>query len=101
MNTTPSENPSSPVYRELDQHIRAMRTLINQLEPSERLTFINEMMMRLLPSRNNRPTSAQDKLNSKQAGSNRDLNKEELQIINRIGKNTDDLFRSMQDDDLL
>ncbi len=99
MNAQLPSDPSAPVYRELDKHISEIRTLINQLDPSERLRFVNEMMMRLLPNRNQNNGNAQEKLHKKHVNPLNTLSEEEQALIKEMAKQTNNLYRAMNEDD--
>lgn len=98
MNTNPN-NPASTVLDELNQHIRSIKSLLNQLEPSRRLEFVNEMMVKLIPS-HLETDSAQDRLNRKYSTPNK-LTAEENKLIEKLSKDTLNLYRSNHEDDLL
>ena len=72
---TENSNPANSVLDELDQHLRSIKNLLNQLEPTQRLQIVNEMMVKLLSS-NRSTSSAQEKLNRKHNSTNL-LSKEE------------------------
>ena len=93
-----SFNPASPVHRELDQQIQAVRNLLNQLEPSERLRYTNEMIVKLLTGRAEKPVSTQEKISEKTNVKKGDLTPDQNALIDKITKQTEDLFRSRNKD---
>ncbi|CAN5476967.1 hypothetical protein BH11BAC2_BH11BAC2_06000 [soil metagenome] len=97
MNTSENKNPAAEVLTQLDTHIRAIKSLLNELEPSERLRFLNEMIIRVMPSRESKPASASEKIHSR-IRSNNNLSEIEKALISKITKNTEELYRTMQDD---
>lgn len=100
-------NATTPVYQELDSHLYSIKTLLNNLEPSERLRYINEIFTRLMPERNSNTASAQDKIISRLRSTNaptssngNTLTKEQQRLIEKITKITDNLHREMNDDSI-
>ena len=90
---TETQNPASPIYKQLDNHVHSIKNLLSQLEPVQRLNFINEIMVKLLPI-NKSKDSATDKLNRK-FNSSAELSTEERIMIEELGRKTEELYRSM------
>ncbi len=93
---TENSNPADSVLNELDQHLRSIKKLLNQLEPTQRLQIVNEMMVKLLSS-NSSSGSAQDKLNRKHNTTNM-LSKEEELLCKKLSNITVELYRVNQND---
>jgi hypothetical protein len=106
MKIVSKSNAVVPVYQELESHVRSIKTLLNELEPSERLRYTNELFVRLLPERNS-AESAQDKIISRLRSTNASsqltlnaLSKEQQRLINKLTSATDRLHREMNDDSI-
>lgn len=84
-------NSEIQVKQELDQSIAQMKSLLQQLEPAQRLTFVNELMVRLIPSRN-KSTSSSDKINARMNQQDQGLTKTQMQLIKKASDDTDRLF---------
>lgn len=84
-------NSEIQVKQELDQCIAQMKNLLQQLEPAQRLTFVNELMVRLIPSRN-KSTSSSDKINARMNQQDQGLTKTQMQLIKKASDDTDRLF---------
>ncbi len=96
---TENSNLANSVLDEIDQHLRAIKNLLNQLEPTKRLQIVNEMMVKLLSS--NTPTSsAQDKLNRKH-NTTILFSKEEELLCKKLSNITVELHRVNQNDELI
>lgn len=107
MKIVSKSNAAAPVYQELENHVRSIKTLLNELEPSERLRYMNELFVRLLPERNNNTESAQEKIISRLRSTNSSsqltlnaLSKEQQRLINKLTSTTDRLHREMNDDSI-
>jgi hypothetical protein len=94
-----SYQPSTTVHKELDQQIAEIKKLLNQLEPAERLQYTNEMIVKLLTGRAEKPTSTREKIMEKTAVNNGDLTESQKMIIDKLTKQTDNLFRASKKDD--
>ena len=94
-----NSNPANSVLYELDQHLRSIKNLLNQLEPTQRLQIVNEMMVKLLSS-NRSMDSAQDKLNRKHNATNL-FSKEEELLCKKLSNITVELYRVNQNDELI
>lgn len=79
------------VKHDLDQCIAQMKNLLKQLEPAQRLTFVNELMIQLMPSRK-KTSSSSDKLNARMNTSDQGLSKTQMQLIKKVSNDTDRLF---------
>ena len=79
------------VKHDLDQCIAQMKNLLKQLEPAQRLTFVNELMIQLMPSRK-KTSSSSDKLNARMNTSDQGLSKTQMQLIKKVSDDTDRLF---------
>lgn len=106
MKIVSKSNVVAPVYQELEAHVLSIKILLNELDPSERLCYINELFVRLLPDRKN-TASAQDKIISRLRSTNANsqlslvaLSKEQQRLINKLTSNTDRLHREMNDDSI-
>jgi|GEM_PF-1862182 hypothetical protein len=106
MKIVSKSNATAPVYTELENHVRSIKSLLNELEPSERLRYMNELFVRLLPERNNNE-SAQEKIISRLRSTNAPsqlslnaLSKEQQRLINKLTSATDRLHREMNDDSI-
>lgn len=106
MKIVSKSNAAAPVYQELENHVRSIKSLLNELEPSERLRYMNELFVRLLPERNN-TESAQEKIISRLRSTNSSsqltlnaLSKEQQRLINKLTSATDRLHREMNDDSI-
>ena len=106
MKIVSKSNAATPVYQELENHVRSIKSLLNELEPSERLRYMNELFVRLLPERNN-VESAQEKIISRLRSTNSSsqltlnaLSKEQQRLINKLTSATDRLHREMNDDSI-
>ena len=84
-------NSEIQVKQELDKCIAQMKNLLQQLEPAQRLTFVNELMVHLIPSRN-KSTSSSDKINARMNKQNQGLTKTQMQLIKKASDDTDRLF---------
>ena len=84
-------NSEIQVKQELDKCIAQMKNLLQQLEPAQRLTFVNELMVRLIPSRN-KSTSSSDKINARMNKQDQGLTKTQMQLIKKASDDTDRLF---------
>ena len=62
MDLSSPNHPANAVYQSLDTHVKSIRTLLNELEPAERLRYLNEMMVRLLTSKGSTPKSSKENL---------------------------------------
>lgn len=92
-------NPATPVHLELDQQIQAVRNLLNQLEPTERLRYTNEMIVKLLTGRTEKPISTEQKITDKTNVNKGDLTSTQSKLIDKITKQTEELFRAAKKDD--
>jgi hypothetical protein len=106
MKIVSKSNAVAPVYQELASHVRSIKVLLNELEPSERLRYMNELFVSLLPERTT-TESAQDKIISRLRSTNATsqltlnaLSKEQQRLINKLTSNTDRLHREMNDDSI-
>ncbi len=79
------------VKHELDQCVAQMKNLLKQLEPAQRLTFVNELMIRLMPSRN-KASSSSEKLNARMNSTEQGLSKTQMQLIKKASEDIDRLF---------
>jgi len=79
------------VIQNLNRCIVQMKVLLNQLEPAERLTFVNELMVRLMPSKK-KSTAASDKVNAQVNTTSKGLTKSQMQLIRKVSDDTDRLF---------
>ena len=90
-------DPANPILFELDQHLRSIKILLNQLEPAQRLLYVNELMVRLLPSRSNIESSQERLMQSHKNPTT--LSNQERKIIEKLARSTENLFRSQQEED--
>lgn len=98
MSKSDSNHPAFPVYQKLEKHIQQIKNLLNELEPSERLTFTNEIFVRLL-DRNQKTISAQDKIKARMLSNKSSvLTAEQERLINKLTRATENLYRESQDD---
>jgi hypothetical protein len=79
------------VKHDLDQCVAQMKNLLKQLEPAQRLAFINELTIQLMPSRK-KATSAEEKLNARLDTPDQGLSKVQMQLIKKVSDDTDRLF---------
>lgn len=79
------------VKHDLDQCVAQMKNLLKQLEPVERLHFVNELMMRLMPSRK-KATASGEKINAKMNTAPQGLSQTQMQLIKKVSDDTDRLF---------
>ncbi|MFN0189681.1 MAG: hypothetical protein ACKVQV_13345 [Bacteroidia bacterium] len=84
-------NSEVQIKQDLDRCITQMKNLLQQLEPAQRLTFVNELMVRLIPSRN-KATSSSDKINAKMNKQDSGLTKTQMHLIKKASDDTDRLF---------
>jgi hypothetical protein len=72
---------------------------LNELEPSERLTFTNEIFVRLMPDRNQKTISAQDKIKARMLSNKSTvLTVEQERLISKLTRATENLYRESHDD---
>jgi hypothetical protein len=83
MDLSSPNHPAHSVYQSLETHVKSIRTLLNELEPAERLRYLNEMMVRLLTSKGPTPKS---------------LSAEEKSLIEKLSKDTEELYRGLNED---
>lgn len=76
---------------DLNQCVSHLKSLLKQLEPGQRLIFINELMVRLMPSRN-KSSSSNDKVNARMNKSEAGLTNVQMQLIKKVSDDTDRLF---------
>jgi hypothetical protein len=99
MSKSEPSHPAFPVYQKLEKHIQQIKNLLNELEPSERLTFTNEIFVRLLPDRNQKTISAQDKIKARIISNKSTVfTIEQERLLNKISRATENLYRESQDD---
>lgn len=79
------------VKHDLDLCVAQMKNLLKQLEPAERLTFVNELMIRLMPSRK-KATASSEKINARMNTSSQGLSKAQMHLIKKVSDDTDRLF---------
>lgn len=84
-------NPSDAVKMQLEKCIAEMKSLINELEPSDRLLFVNELFVRLMPDRKS-ADSAREKLLRKHKNPLQGLSKAQMNLVKKISDDTDRLF---------
>ncbi len=75
--------------KQMNDCILHINTIMNQLEPSERLKFMNELILRIMPGRK-KPSSAADKIEKKQQAA--PLSQTQLKLIKNLSDATDRLF---------
>lgn len=99
MSKSDPNHPAYPVYQKLEMHIQQIKNLLNELEPTERLTFTNEIFVRLLPDRNQKTISAQDKIRARIiANKSSVFTAEQERLIKKLTRATENLYRESQDD---
>jgi F0F1-type ATP synthase membrane subunit b/b' len=98
MDLSSPNHPAHPVYQSLESHVKSIRTLLNELEPAERLRYLNEMMVRLLTSKGNAPKSTKENLERKFVKSSTTLSSEEKSLIEKLSKDTEELYRGLNED---
>lgn len=81
----------SDVKRELEQCVRSISTLLMELDPAERLRFVNETFLRLMPDRK-QAQAASEKINNGRKTPNGDLSEAQLKLIKSLSDKTDELF---------
>lgn len=79
------------IKNELEQCVRTIKSLLAELDPAERLRFVNETFLRLMPDRK-QPVSAAEKVNSGRKTPNGDLSDAQMKLIKSISDKTDELF---------
>lgn len=89
-----SNTPANSVHSQLEMHLRAIKNLMAQLEPSERSAFISEAIMSMLPTRSGKPSSTADKLERKKTSS-LNLSPEDQQLILEMDRKTAALFETL------
>ena len=98
MDLSSPNHPAHSVYQALETHIKSIRTLLNELEPAERLRYLNEMMVRLLTSKGSTPKSSKENLERKFVKSSIPLSAEEKSLIEKLSKETEELYRGLNED---
>jgi hypothetical protein len=99
MSKSDPNHPAFPVYQKLEKHIQQIKNLLNELDHSERLTFTNEIFVRLLMDRNQKTISAQDKIKARiLSNKSTVLTAEQERLINKLTRATENLYRESQDD---
>lgn len=86
----------NPVHELLELRIREMRFLLDQLEPADRLNFLNQLMIRLMPSRK-QPVMVNQKLEHSKAV--HALTEQQRAIIAKMTSDTEKLKNSREEDD--
>lgn len=79
----------------LDQHVKTMHRLLQQLSPEERLTYIKEMLPVLLSYNHPSPVSVQQKLKGRVQNPIQSLTSRELALINDLALKTENLYNAM------
>ncbi|MBK7965508.1 MAG: hypothetical protein IPK10_09595 [Bacteroidetes bacterium] len=79
------------VKHDLDQCVTQMKNLLKQMEPAQRLAFINELTIQLMPSRK-KASSSSEKINARMNSSVQGLSKAQMQLIKKVSDDTDRLF---------
>jgi len=98
MDLSSPNHPANAVYQSLDTHVKSIRTLLHELEPAERLRYLNEMMVRLLTSKGSTPKSSKENLERKFVKSTTSLSAEEKSLIEKLSKDTEELYRGLNQD---
>jgi len=98
MDLSSSNHPAHTLYQSLDTHVKSIRNLLNELEPAERLRYLNEMMVRLLTSKGQTPKSSKENLERKFVKSTTSLSTEEKILIEKLSKDTEELYRGLNED---
>jgi len=79
------------VKHDLDQCVAQMKNLLKQMEPAQRLAFINELTIQLMPSRK-KTSSSSEKINARINSSDQGLSYAQMQLIKKVSDDTDRLF---------
>jgi hypothetical protein len=98
MDLSSPNHPAHSVYQSLETHVKSIRTLLNELEPAERLRYLNEMMVRLLTAKGPSPRSSKEMLERKFVKSTTCLSAEEKSLIEKLSKDTEELYRGLNED---
>ncbi|MFN8154460.1 MAG: hypothetical protein U0Y08_09240 [Bacteroidia bacterium] len=81
----------SDVKHDLEQAVRTIKSLLSELDPAERLRFVNETFLRLMPDRK-QVSSAAEKIKSGRKTPKGDLTDAQMKLIKTLSDKTDDLF---------
>ncbi len=79
------------VKRELEQCVRTISALLMELDPADRLQFVNQTFLRLMPERK-QATAASEKINAGRKTSKGDLSEAQMKLIKTLSDKTDELF---------
>ena len=79
------------VKKDLEQCVRTIKSLLVELDPAERLRFVNETFLRLMPDRK-QPSSAAEKVNAGRKSAKGDLSEAQMKLIKTLSDKTDELF---------
>jgi hypothetical protein len=79
------------VKHDLDQCVAQMKNLLKQMEPAQRLAFINELTIQLMPARK-KTSSSSEKINARINSANQGLSHAQMQLIKKVSDDTDRLF---------
>lgn len=82
----------------LNQHVRTMHRLLNQLDSKLRLEYIKEMLPTLLSYNQHSSTSVQQKLKERMHSPVETLSDRERELINDLGEKTERLYNAMNDE---
>lgn len=78
------------IKQQLESCVREMNALLMELDPADRLRFVNEIFVRLMPDRK-KTSSAADKLEAKHRKPLAGLTETQMQLVKRLSDATDEL----------
>ncbi len=83
--------PCSGLDKAMNECVKQINAVMDQLEPADRLKFLNQLIMRIMPDRK-KTTSVSEKINKRQRNPLQSLSKDQCKLIEKLSQDTKNLF---------
>ncbi|MBK7887312.1 MAG: hypothetical protein IPJ86_08410 [Bacteroidetes bacterium] len=86
-------NSNDDLKKAMDACVLQINQIMQQLEPAARLTFMNQLIVRIMPERK-KPKAANEKIGKQQRKPLQSLSPAQMKLIDKLASDTENLFNA-------